>query len=212
MTLCVENLTIRNNSSEILFNGLNLTVEAGQIATLMGPSGCGKSTLLSLIAGHLASEFNYSGHIRLSERDLCSLAPHQRQVGILFQDDLLFPHLNVWQNLAFALPNSVKGKHRETAALQALDTIKLAHLASSAPNQISGGQRARISLTRMLLAKPQLALLDEPFSKLDAQIRAEFRHWVFEQLRQANIPAILVTHDQQDTPSDSQILHWPWRN
>ncbi|EGQ7991751.1 ATP-binding cassette domain-containing protein [Vibrio vulnificus] len=210
MTLCLENLAIHKRSGETLFSDINLTIDAGEIVSLMGPSGCGKSTLLSLIAGHLSDEFKYSGTLSLNQRDLAPLAPHQRQVGILFQDDMLFPHLNIWQNLAFALPNDIKGTERKTQAINALDKIALSELADSYPEQISGGQRARISLIRMLLAKPQMALLDEPFSKLDKELRVQFRDWVISQLQQANIPALMVTHDIDDVPPGSRVLHWPW--
>ncbi|EHH3079382.1 ATP-binding cassette domain-containing protein [Vibrio vulnificus] len=210
MTFCLENLAIHKRSGETLFSDINLTIDAGEIVSLMGPSGCGKSTLLSLIAGHLSDEFKYSGTLSLNQRDLAPLAPHQRQVGILFQDDMLFPHLNIWQNLAFALPNDIKGTERRTQAINALDKIALSELADSYPEQISGGQRARISLIRMLLAKPQMALLDEPFSKLDKELRVQFRDWVISQLQQANIPALMVTHDIDDVPPGSRVLHWPW--
>ncbi|HAS8516634.1 TPA: ATP-binding cassette domain-containing protein [Vibrio vulnificus] len=210
MTFCLENLAIHKCSGETLFSDINLTIDAGEIVSLMGPSGCGKSTLLSLIAGHLSNEFKYSGTLSLNQRDLAPLAPHQRQVGILFQDDMLFPHLNIWQNLAFALPNDIKGTERKTQAINALDKIALSELADSYPEQISGGQRARISLIRMLLAKPQMALLDEPFSKLDKELRVQFRDWVISQLQQANIPALMVTHDIDDVPPGSRVLHWPW--
>lgn len=210
MSLCLENLAIFKNSGEALFDALNLSIEKGEIVTLMGPSGCGKSTLLDVIAGHLSSEFTYSGSVSLNQQSIDSLPSHQRQVGILFQDDLLFPHLTVWENLAFALPNEIKGAERKQQAMQALKNISLTKLASSFPDQISGGQRARISLTRMLLAKPNLALLDEPFSKLDKELRVQFRQWVVEQLKQANIPALMVTHDEADIPEHSRCLTWPW--
>ena len=210
MSLCLENLTIFKNSGEALFDALNLSIEKGEIVTLMGPSGCGKSTLLDVIAGHLSSEFTYSGSVSLNQQSIDSLPSHQRQVGILFQDDLLFPHLTVWENLAFALPNQIKGAERKQQAMQALKNISLTKLANSFPDQISGGQRARISLTRMLLAKPNLALLDEPFSKLDKELRVQFRQWVVEQLKQANIPALMVTHDEADIPEHSRCLTWPW--
>lgn len=176
----------------------------------MGPSGCGKSTLLDVIAGHLSDEFSYSGNLTLDSTDLTKLPAHKRNVGILFQDDLLFPHLTVWENLAFALPNAIKGNDRKTQAMQALEHISLTKLANSFPAQISGGQRARISLTRMLLAKPKVALLDEPFSKLDKDLRIQFRDWVVEQLKEANIPALMVTHDKEDVPQGSRVLTWPW--
>jgi putative thiamine transport system ATP-binding protein len=210
MSLCLENLAIHKTNGDALFSEFNLTVEPGEIVTLMGPSGCGKSTLLDAIAGHLSSEFNYSGSITLSEQRLDSMPAHKRQVGILFQDDLLFPHLTVWENLAFALPDSIKGTRRKEQALQALKNISLSKLAESFPDQISGGQRARIALTRMLLAQPKVALLDEPYSKLDKELREQFRAWVVAQLKAANIPALMVTHDDEDVPADSRCITWPW--
>ncbi|MFA0309356.1 ATP-binding cassette domain-containing protein [Vibrio splendidus] len=210
MSLHLNDLAIHKNGGESLFSALNVTLESGQVLALMGPSGCGKSTLLDAIAGHLNDEFSYSGTVILNDIQLDDLPSHQREVGILFQDDLLFPHLKVWENLAFSLPNSVKGSDRQQQAMEALKDIELTRLAESFPDQISGGQRARISLTRMLLAKPKLALLDEPFSKLDQELRAQFRDWVFEQLTKANIPTLMVTHDQADVPQGAKVLSWPW--
>ncbi|MEZ8315294.1 ATP-binding cassette domain-containing protein [Vibrio splendidus] len=212
MSLHLNDLAIHKNGGESLFSALNVTLESGQILALMGPSGCGKSTLLDAIAGHLNDEFSYSGTVILNDIQLDDLPSHRREVGILFQDDLLFPHLKVWENLAFSLPNSVKGSDRQQQAMEALKDIELTRLAESFPDQISGGQRARISLTRMLLAKPKLALLDEPFSKLDQELRAQFRDWVFEQLTKANIPTLMVTHDQADVPQGAKVLSWPWRS
>ncbi len=210
MGLCLENLAIHKKEGDTLFTGFNLTVNKGEIVTLMGPSGCGKSTLLDAIAGHLSGEFSYSGTITLEEQELNNQPAHLRQVGILFQDDLLFPHLTIWENLAFALPDSVKGAERRIQAMNALKQISLSKLANSLPEQISGGQRSRISLTRMLLAKPKVALLDEPYSKLDKDLREQFRNFVVEQLKEANIPALMVTHDEEDIPVGSRCICWPW--
>ncbi len=210
MSLCLENLAIRKVNGDSLFSQFNLNIEKGEIVTLMGPSGCGKSTLLDVIAGHLSDEFVYSGAITLDEETLDAVPAHKRKVGILFQDDMLFPHLTVWENLAFALPDSVKSAERKQRAMQALKNIALSKVANSFPDQISGGQRARIALTRMLLAQPKAALLDEPYSKLDKDLRVQFRNWVVEQLKQANIPTLMVTHDEDDIPEGSRCLNWPW--
>ncbi|GAB7218348.1 ATP-binding cassette domain-containing protein [Vibrio comitans] len=210
MSLCLKNLTVRKLDGSVLFEHLNMSIDSGEVVSLMGPSGCGKSTLLDVIAGHLSEEFSYQGEVELNQRSLDSVPAHQRKVGILFQDDLLFPHFNIWENLAFALPNTVKGEQRKQQAIEALEQISLSQLAHSYPEQISGGQRARVSLTRMLLAQPEVALLDEPFSKLDKQLRSQFRDWVFEQLKVANVPALMVTHDEQDIPDNSRVLNWPW--
>ncbi len=210
MSLCLKNLAIRKANGDALFSAFNLNIEKGEIVTLMGPSGCGKSTLLDVIAGHLSDDFTYSGSIQLDGNGLDSLPAHKRNVGILFQDDMLFPHLTVWENLAFALPNSIKGNERKEHAMQALKNIKLTKVANSFPDQISGGQRARIALTRMLLAQPKAALLDEPYSKLDKDLRVQFRSWVVEQLQQANIPTLMVTHDEDDIPEGNRCIKWPW--
>jgi putative thiamine transport system ATP-binding protein len=206
MTLSIKSLQISPSLGEPLFEPLSFTVESGNVFSLMGPSGCGKSTLLKVISGHLSSDFNYTGSVSLDGVNLCDLEPHQRKVGILFQEDLLFPHLNIWQNLAFALPNSVKGKQRKTEALDALTQIGLHHLANSTADQVSGGQRSRISLLRCLLAKPQALLLDEPFSKLDKHLRDEFRQWVFAQIKAHQLPAIMVTHDLEDVPDREALI------
>ncbi|WP_010440138.1 ATP-binding cassette domain-containing protein [Vibrio cyclitrophicus] len=212
MSLYLNDLAIHRKGGDSLFSALNVTLESGQVLALMGPSGCGKSTLLDAIAGHLNGEFSYTGSVVLNDIHLDNIPSHQRKVGILFQDDLLFPHLKVWENLAFSLPNSIRGSARQNQAMKALQDIELTHLAESFPDQISGGQRARVSLARMLLAKPKLALLDEPFSKLDQELRAQFRDWVFEQLSKANIPTLMVTHDETDVPKGAQVLSWPWRS
>ncbi|CAE6897338.1 ATP-binding cassette domain-containing protein [Vibrio sp. B1FLJ16] len=210
MSLCLKNLAIRKANGDTLFSAFNLNIEEGEIVTLMGPSGCGKSTLLDVIAGHLSDEFIYSGSVTLDEDTLDTVPAHKRKVGILFQDDMLFPHLTVWENLAFALPDAVKGAARKEHAMQALKNISLTKVANSFPDQISGGQRARIALTRMLLAQPKAALLDEPYSKLDKDLRVQFRNWVVDQLKQANIPTLMVTHDEDDIPEGSRCINWPW--
>ncbi|PMH46695.1 ABC transporter ATP-binding protein [Vibrio sp. 10N.286.49.B3] len=212
MSFYLNNLTITKRDGMPLFSNLDIEVKPGSILTIMGPSGCGKSTLLNYIAGHLSSAFSYTGQLHLDHIDITTHSPHTRGIGILFQDDLLFPHMTIWQNLAFALPDEIKGKDRQYHAINALENIALQHLAGSFPDQISGGQRARVSLIRMLLAKPKLALLDEPFSKLDQKLRSKFRLWVFQQLQLANIPTIIVTHDSSDIPPHGQILTWPWES
>jgi putative thiamine transport system ATP-binding protein len=210
MTLQLTNLVIRDRENKALFNPVSFDVKDQEVFTLMGPSGCGKSTLLSAIAGHLTDDFKFSGNILIEGVEISNIDPHLRRVGFLFQDDLLFPHLNIWENLAFALPNNVKRQDRNQKAIQALEKVGLSKLANSFPNQVSGGQRARVSLVRMLLAKPRVVLLDEPFSKLDKDLRVQFREWVFQQLKDANIPALMVTHDEADVPVNSKCLTWPW--
>lgn len=209
MTLSVKYLVIQHGDTP-LFSPVSFDVCPGEVFTLMGPSGCGKSTLLSAIAGHLANDFSLSGDVTLNERSVMLLAPDQRKIGLLFQDDLLFPHLSVLENLMFGIPRHYRGKERIERAESTLATIGLSQLANKQPSEISGGQRARVSLMRMLLSEPQAVLLDEPFSKLDKALRSEFRQFVFDQIKARQIPAIMVTHDHDDIPPLGRVLNWPW--
>ena len=211
MALSVSQLTLRHRHNNLIVGPLTFEVKAGQIMTLMGPSGSGKSTILSAIAGHLAPDFTVTGDIQLNKQSITSLAPNMRHIGIVFQDDLLFPHLNIWQNIAFGLPQEIKDSQRKHQALATLDELDLLHLQHQQAHEISGGQRARISMMRLLLSQPQAVLLDEPFSKLDKTLRAAFRQFVFDQIQQRNIPALMVTHDDDDIPTNGDVLNWPWQ-
>ncbi|KFN18993.1 ATP-binding cassette domain-containing protein [Aeromonas bestiarum] len=180
-----------------------LQVAPGEVLTLMGPSGCGKSSLLAALAGVLPPRgpIRLEGEIRLDERLLTPLPPQARRIGMLFQDDLLFAHLTVAENLMFGMSATLKGlAARRAAALAALAQVALADQADKLPGALSGGQKARVSLLRALLAEPQALLLDEPFSRLDKPLRAAFRTLVFERLKARGMPAILVTHDEEDAP------------
>jgi len=182
-----------------LIGPLSATVQPGECLTLMGPSGCGKSSLLAFMAGTLDLAFEAHGRVTVGETDLRPLPPEARRVGILFQDDLLFPHLSVAGNLAFALPAAVRPMaQRRERIEQALADAGLAGFGERDPATLSGGQRARVALLRTLLAGPRALLLDEPFSKLDAQLRDEVRRFVFEHARDSALPTVLVTHDEAD--------------
>ena len=181
-----------------LFTPLSLTVHPGEVVTVMGPSGCGKSTLLGYICGTLAPAFQAEGSVRLGERELVELPLERRRVGILFQDALLFPHLSVAENLAFGLPPGQSRHKRRFRVETALLDASLEGLGERDPATLSGGQRARAALMRTLLAEPAALLLDEPFSKLDADLRTRMRTFVFEHARQRGLPTLLVTHDSAD--------------
>ncbi|HIC8863053.1 TPA: ATP-binding cassette domain-containing protein [Aeromonas hydrophila] len=180
-----------------------LQVAPGEVLTLMGPSGCGKSSLLAALAGVLPASgpLRLEGDVTLGERRLTHLPPQVRRIGMLFQDDLLFDHLTVAENLMFGMPATIKGKSaRREKAVAALAQVALADQADKLPQQLSGGQKARVSLLRALLAEPEALLLDEPFSRLDKPLRAAFRALVFAQIKALAIPAMLVTHDEDDAP------------
>jgi putative thiamine transport system ATP-binding protein len=183
----------------VLFAPLDLVIASGECVTIMGPSGCGKSTLLSYIAGTLDPVFTARGGVAIGEQSLDGLPPERRRVGILFQDDLLFPHLSVGGNLAFALPAAVAGRAARRARIEsALVEAELPGFAERDPATLSGGQRARVALMRTLLAEPRALLLDEPFNRLDAQLRGDFRAFVLSHARERGLPILLVTHDEAD--------------
>jgi len=195
--LKLENISLKIDGNS-LFSKLNLEVKAGQVTTVMGPSGCGKSSLLAYLCGALPSVFQTSGKIILYDRTLDNLPSHERKLGILFQDDLLFPHLSVGENLAFALPAKIKHQERRDQIEQALEEIELSGMYERDPASLSGGQRARVALMRTLLAQPEALLLDEPFSKLDQELRGRFRKQVFAYVVKNQLPTLLVTHDPAD--------------
>ena len=182
----------------ILIDRLEVAISAGEIVTLMGPSGSGKSTLVDFIGGYLDPPFKASGRVFVDGADVTSLQAERRRIGILFQDDLLFPHLSVGDNLAFGISASVKGRARRARVDEALVEAGLAGFANRDPATLSGGQRARAALLRALLAEPRVLLLDEPFSKLDAALGCEFRSFVFDHVRERGVPILLVTHDAAD--------------
>ena len=189
-------------NGERLLGPLTLDVGPGEVATIMGPSGSGKSSLLAFLCGMLPPAFTAEGRVLVDGEDLAPLPAERRRIGILFQDDLLFPHLSVGDNLAFGLPPTVRGRSERTARIaQALAEADLAGFADRDPATLSGGQRARAALMRTLLSDPRLLLLDEPFSKLDAALRARFRTFVFDHARRRGLPVLLVTHDPADAES-----------
>jgi putative thiamine transport system ATP-binding protein len=189
---------LRVGGSDLL-SGFELEIGPGAVTTVMGPSGCGKSSLLAYICGTLEPVFEASGEIWLDGAAIHDLPPERRRVGILFQDDLLFPHLSVGENLAFALPPSVRGRLARRERIEtALGEADLAGFAGRDPGTLSGGQRARVAVMRTLLSEPKALLLDEPFGKLDRALRDRFRAFVFDHARAAGLPTLLVTHDEAD--------------
>lgn len=186
-------------SGKSLFAPVTLTIGAGEVATLLGPSGIGKSTLLAFVGGHLGQGWQAGGRVTLNGRDVTHLRTDHRRIGILFQDAVLFPHLSVGDNLAFGLTNALRGRAPRRKAIEAaLEQAGLAGFHDRDPATLSGGQKARAALMRALLAEPQALLLDEPFSKLDPELRADVRSFVFDHARARSIPVLMVTHDPDD--------------
>ena len=199
--LAIESVTIAHGAQKIL-GPLTLDVAPGEVVTLMGPSGSGKSSLLNLICGTLPHGLRGTGSVRVDGEALDGLPPERRRIGILFQDDLLFPHLSVGENLAFGLPASLRGRAARRAKVEsALEEAGLAGFAERDPATLSGGQRARVALMRTLLAEPRALLLDEPFAKLDVALRERIRRFVFDHATAQAWPTLLVTHDPEDARS-----------
>lgn len=187
---------------------LDAQVRRGETLTVMGPSGSGKSTLLAYLGGFLDPAFTASGRISVDGVELNRLEAEKRHAGILFQDPLLFPHLSVADNIAIAIPEDVKGrKQRRLVAEAALADAGLAEFGDRDPDTLSGGQKARVALQRVLVSRPRLLLLDEPFSKLDANLRDQTRQLVFDRARRAGLPVVLVTHDEEDARAAGGQVH-----
>ena len=187
-----------------LARDLDLRVAPGAIHTVMGPSGSGKSSLLAAVVGTLAPGMVFRGTVWLQGRRIDELPTGLRQVGILFQDDLLFAHMTVAENLLFGVPAGPQAARRARVA-QGLDDLGMGTFANADPATLSGGQRARVALMRALLADPRALLLDEPFSRLDAELRARVREFVFALVRKRAIPTLMVTHDADDIADPAHV-------
>lgn len=187
---------------------LSAQVRRGETLTVMGPSGSGKSTLLAYLGGFLDPIFSASGRVTVDGVELTALAAEHRHAGILFQDPLLFPHLSVLDNIAIAIPEDIRGRRpRRQLAQAALDDADLADFGDRDPDTLSGGQKARVALQRVLVSQPRILLLDEPFSKLDADLREQTRQLVFDRARRAGLPVVLVTHDAEDARAAGGQVH-----
>ena len=192
--LHLDRLTVAHHGRPLA--ALDARIAPGEVLTVMGPSGSGKSTLLAAILGTLPRGFTLTGRVILDGRDVTRLPVQDRHIGILFQDDVLFPHLSVGGNLAFALPPGAG--NRKARIAEALAEAGLAGFADRDPATLSGGQRSRVALLRTLLAEPRALLLDEPFSRLDMDLRQQIRDLVFSTARARGLPVVLVTHDPED--------------
>lgn len=197
MVLKLENIELSFDGFCVL-NQLNLTIESGEFVCLLGPSGCGKTSTLRVCAG---LEFPLSGRVLIDDVVVTDgtdvVAPEKRKIGFLFQDFALFPHLNVFENIAFGLKGYPKSMIKDRVD-QVLKQVRMEKHAFSLPHMLSGGQQQRIALARALAPKPEIILLDEPFSGLDSGLRAEIRDETLHVLKDNNVAAVMVTHDPEE--------------
>jgi iron(III) transport system ATP-binding protein len=182
--------------------GLDLKLERGKLLALLGPSGCGKTTTLRLLAGFEspdAGEIEIDGNLVAGRGT--EIPPEKRRVGVVFQDYALFPHLSVAKNIAYGLKGVLRGKRKDARVAEVLALARLIGLEDRMPHELSGGQQQRVALARALAPEPAVVLLDEPFSNLDASLRAEVRAEMREILTTAEATAVFVTHDQAEALS-----------
>lgn len=198
--LSIEDVSL-SIAGQALFAPISLTISPGTVASVVGPSGSGKSSLLAYLTGTLPADFEARGEVRVGGAELTGLTPEKRRLGILFQDPLLFPHLSVRGNLLFGLRTRAPQATRRRLVDDALGSMGLDGYGERDPATLSGGQKARVALLRVMLAKPRALLLDEPFSALDDDTRGRIRQQVFDEISRSRLPALLVTHDAGDVAS-----------
>jgi len=186
----------RHYGPVVALDRLDLTLQPGELVALLGPSGCGKTTTLRLVAGLEDAD---TGHITVGGKDITRVSAAKRDMGMVFQAYSLFPHMTVRQNVAFGLRlRKVSGAQRDKRAIEMLDLVGLATQADRYPHQISGGQQQRVALARALAIEPQVLLLDEPLSALDAKVRAQLRDQIRRIQLEVGITTLFVTHDQEE--------------
>jgi putative spermidine/putrescine transport system ATP-binding protein len=195
MTLEIQNLT-RRFGPALAVDGACLDAGPSEVVALLGPSGCGKTTTLRIVAGFESAD---SGSIHLGGKDLTSLAPHSRDIGLVFQDYALFPHMSVADNVGYGLRRRGQGAAARSERVgEMLDLVRLTGLDARRPGQLSGGQQQRVALARALAISPRLLLLDEPLSNLDARLRGSLQTELREILTRIGTTTLIVTHDQEE--------------
>ncbi len=197
-TIAIQNLAKHYGQTRAV-DDVSLTIERGELFFILGPSGCGKTTLLRMIAGFIEPT---AGAIRFGDRDVTRLAPNKRNTGMVFQSYALWPHMTVSQNVGFGLNvRKVAKREKEARIREALATVQMEHLAERRPGELSGGQQQRVALARAVVIRPDVLLLDEPLSNLDAKLRLELRHEIKRVCSESGLTTVYVTHDQKEALS-----------
>lgn len=183
---------------------LSLNIQKGEFFTLLGPSGCGKTTLLRMVAGFNSIE---GGDLGFNEKIMNNVPPGKRNIGMVFQNYAIFPHLNVSENVAFGLENRKVGKEeRQRRVAEILDTVQIEIYKNRMPKNLSGGQQQRVALARAIVINPDVLLMDEPLSNLDAQLRVDMRNAIKRIQREVGITTVYVTHDQEEAMAVSDRI------
>ena len=205
VTIRLENLR-KTFGDVVATDEVTLTLKEGELSTLLGPSGCGKTTLLRLIAGFYVPD---SGRIFFDDRDITGVPPHKRKTGMCFQNYALWPHMSVFGNIAYGLKlKRVNGKKYKKSAVEkrvhdSLELVRMGGLENRHIHQLSGGQQQRVALARALVIEPDVLLLDEPLSNLDAKLRLDMREEIIRIQKELSITTVYVTHDQHEALSIS---------
>jgi ABC-type sugar transport system ATPase subunit len=190
---------VKRFGSNVIVNGVSASIQDGEMFFLLGPSGCGKTTLLRMLAGFYDPE---EGDIYFGDRRMNGVPPHQRNTALVFQNYAIWPHMNVFENVAYGLRiRRVSGDELEKRVLHALRQVKMDHLRDRKPAQLSGGQQQRVALARAIVVRPDLLLFDEPLCNLDAKLRIEMRDEIKRLHTADRITAVYVTHDQEEALS-----------
>lgn len=191
----IKNIT-KKFDGDIVVENVSLNIEKGSLFTFLGPSGCGKTTILRAIAGFLKVD---EGQIYLGEKDITNIPPEKRGVGMVFQNYALFPHMTVYENIAYGLEiQKIAKKEIQKKVEKYLDLVKLNNYGNRKISQLSGGEQQRVALARSLVTEPKILLLDEPLCNLDAKLRIKMRHDIKSLQQKLGITTIFVTHDQEE--------------
>ncbi|AWE07191.1 polyamine ABC transporter ATP-binding protein [Lysinibacillus sp. 2017] len=190
------NDVVKKFEEKTIINQLNLTIQPGELFTLLGPSGCGKTTLLRMIIGFNSID---GGTIEVNEKVINNIPVNKRNMGMVFQNYAIFPHMNVRENIAFGLKNKKISKDEMNARLdEIIQTVKLNEYENRMPEKLSGGQQQRVALARAIVIHPEVLLMDEPLSNLDAKLRIDMRNAIREIQQEVGITTVYVTHDQEE--------------
>ena len=199
-----KNITIKNKENNILIDNLSFSIRQSEIFTLTGSSGIGKSTLLKYICGIEEDDLSYSGEILVDNKIVNHLHTNKRRISMIFQNDILFPHMNVLENILFATPSNKSKNIKNIKNL--LNSLNLEGLSNKKINTLSGGEYSRVCLARIMINEPKVLLVDEPFGNLDKNTKILTRNIFYKTIESLKCATLIVTHDVEDIYKDDKII------